>query len=36
MLVWGGGIIQLFNAKISKNYGAFSFTKEMNVKYILK
>jgi len=30
-----GGQTQLFNAKILSNYVAFTFTKEMKVKYIL-
>jgi hypothetical protein len=32
MLVWGGGLIKLFNAKISPNYLVFTFTKETKVK----
>ncbi len=36
MFISGGeGLIQLFNARISPNYVAFTFTKEMKVKYIL-
>jgi len=31
----GGGLIQLFNAKISPNYVTFIFTNETKVEYIL-
>jgi len=31
----GGGLIQLFKAKISPNYITFIYTKEMTIKYIL-